>query len=87
MVFRLARAAHGPRPPVRQLAVGVAPGQTDARNMAVDMLNSVEPYGISIVVGDNNTFPLWYAQDVQRIRRDVTVANRRCSTPTGTCAG
>ncbi|MDE3151799.1 MAG: DUF2723 domain-containing protein, partial [Gemmatimonadota bacterium] len=50
-------------------------GQTDTRDFAVDMLNSVEPYGVLVVVGDNDTFPLWYAQDVEGIRRDVVVAN------------
>jgi hypothetical protein len=49
-------------------------GDTFVRDMAVDLLNSVEPYGILIVGGDNDTFPLWYAQQVEGIRRDVTVA-------------
>ncbi|HET7632416.1 MAG TPA: DUF2723 domain-containing protein, partial [Gemmatimonadaceae bacterium] len=49
-------------------------GDTFVRDMASDLLNSVEPYGILIVGGDNDTFPLWYAQQVEGIRRDVTVA-------------
>ena len=46
-----------------------------ARDFAHDMLQSVEPYGILITAGDNDTFPLWYAQEVEGIRRDVTLAN------------
>jgi hypothetical protein len=46
-----------------------------ARDFAWDMLQSVEPYGILITAGDNDTFPLWYAQEVEGVRRDVTLAN------------
>ena len=41
---------------------------------AHDFLNSVEPYGIVVTHGDNDTFPIWYAQEVEGVRRDVTVA-------------
>ena len=50
-------------------------GETMARDFAHDILQSVEPYGILITAGDNDTFPLWYAQEVEGIRRDVTLAN------------
>ncbi len=50
-------------------------GETMARDFAWDILQSVEPYGILITAGDNDTFPLWYAQEVEGIRRDVTLAN------------
>jgi hypothetical protein len=48
--------------------------ETAARAWAHDILNSVEPYGILVTGGDNDTFPLWYAQEVEGVRRDVTVA-------------
>ncbi len=49
--------------------------ETLARDFAIDILESVEPYGILITAGDNDTFPLWFAQEVLGVRRDVTLAN------------
>ncbi len=50
-------------------------GEWLPRDFAWDMLQSVEPYGILVTAGDNDTFPLWYMQEVEGVRRDVLVAN------------
>jgi hypothetical protein len=42
---------------------------------AINYLNSCEKNAILFTIGDNDTFPLWYAQEIENVRPDIKIVN------------
>jgi hypothetical protein len=50
-------------------------GRYTARDIGANYLRSCAPNSILFTYGDNDSFPVWYSQDVENVRTDIRVAN------------
>ncbi len=53
----------------------IVQGVIQHRDIGANYLKSCAPNSILFTYGDNDSFPVWYVQDVEDVRTDVRVAN------------
>ena len=51
----------------------IEPGSSEARRGAIRVLATAPPAAVILAHADNETYPVWYLQEVERRRRDVTI--------------